>query len=238
MNNQEIAKLCRQHYSIGADGLIMVEKIHGHYKMTYFNHDGSRASMCGNGLRCAAKYIYDNDSSKNTKMKIQSDVLLHSCEIISDKLVKVEMGSPDLNHKNIKIKNLPNLKVADQNISLNYYFMTTDHIVLDCSKLKISQEDMIMIGKKLMKSDFLVNGSNTNFITSKDNETIQITTFERGVGITNACGSGACAVAWHISKGKKGDYKINQKGGTLEIQIINGKIHMTGPVKYVFKGEM
>jgi diaminopimelate epimerase len=238
LTNQKIASLCQNHYSIGADGLIIIKQDSEIYQMKYFNKDGSSATMCGNGLRCAAKYIYDNSPVKATKIKIQTDVQIHQCEIIDEDTVRVEMGMVDFNSSNISCPKLESFEYKNTLFWPNYYFMTTDHVVIDIIGAKFKNGNLELIGEKMMNNKCLIKGTNTNFIIKQENDEITIITFERGVGITNACGSGACAAAWHVLEGNNGKLKVNQMGGSVLIEIKDSIIYLTGPAKYVFKGEI
>jgi diaminopimelate epimerase len=212
-------------------------------KMRIFNADGSEAEMCGNGIRCVGKYIFDNkkNSQKNIA-KIETLAGIKILELIesSEKTskIKVHMGSPEF-IDNFYLEEIPK-NISNENGI--YISVGNPHFVIFCKdNIDINKIDIENIGKKIQNSRYFKNGVNIEFVEIKSKNNIKIRVFERGSGETLACGTGACASAFAAILQKYCDEKqkiiVNLKGGKLEIEFINNKIYMTGEAVKVFKGE-
>lgn len=234
INQEFIKKICHRQYGIGGDGIIFIKKskeANIDIKWDFFNCDGSRAEMCGNGLRCAAKFA--NKYIDKKKINIKTDVGVLKTEI--------------LNNNNVKIE-IPIIEVP---ISMNY---KDDSILYSCNtgvphitKIMddISDFDIIKEGCELRNSHlFKTKGTNVNFISITNNsEYIPIRTYERGVeGETLACGTGIAASALILNKFFQYNFPINFMTKANDIISIDIKkdnlsyVFLTGPVEEVFNG--
>lgn len=233
-------KLCNRKYSIGADGLIFVEKSASHdFKMKYFNSDGSHASMCGNGGRSIAKFAYDIGAAKE-KMSFETDAGLINAEILNDSRVKLDLYDPkDLNNE---------IKAEVQGKVFDIGFINTGvpHAVIfvdDIEKVEVVKYGRLIRNHKV----FAPSGTNVNFVQTADNNTIFVRTYERGVeDETLACGTGVTASA--IISGIRGYMKspvnIITRGGdrlSVSFEIEADKIMnvvLEGPAVIAFKGKV
>lgn len=245
-------KLSDRHYGIGSDGLILILPPEDHTKdydacMRMFNSDGSEGKMCGNGIRCVGKFIYDNILKKD-KLKIETLSGIKFVNILDNDFISVNMGVPSFKASDIPfvsdiISNED--EIVDQRINLdgNEYRITcvsmgNPHCIIfqdDIEGLNI--ED---IGRRIEKDPMFPEGVNVEFIKIIDNSSIRMRVWERGSGETLACGTGACAsvVACiknrYFSEGT--DIKVKLNGGDLYINYRDNEVHMTGEAKKVFDG--
>ncbi|WP_123053549.1 diaminopimelate epimerase [Clostridium sp. JN-1] len=242
----EIAKiLCDRHFGIGADGILLVRdsKI-ARTQMVIINSDGSYASMCGNGIRCFAKYIWDKGIVKDNPIKIETgdgvkEAFLH---IENNKVEKVtiNMGKPSFNCKYIPA----NCKdeIVDKKIKLNdkEYNITTMLMGVPHTVVFGKLDDFdVNEGRIIEKFELFPEGTNVNFCEVIDSRTIKVKTWERGAGATLACGTGNCSSV--IAANKLGftgnEVEVHAPGGKLLVEIKQDGVFMTGPALISFKGE-
>ena len=251
-------KLCDRHYGIGADGLITVlpsDNKENDFKMRIFNADGSEAEMCGNGIRCFAHYVYSNKLIEKKKLRVETKAGLIKPEIIEymsdSSQVKVDMGQPSFLPAQIPIKLSDNrewvsdyeIKVDDKKFKINCVSMGNPHTIIfkdDFSNLKLKQW-----GSQIENLSIFPQKTNVEFVKINNEREIEMKVWERGSGITLACGTGACgAAAAAVKKGllKKGtDIIVKLPGGKLTINWSKDKsdsIKMTGPAVEVFTGDL
>lgn len=252
-NPEEVArKISHRHFGVGSDGLILIEPSdEADVKMVMYNADGSKAEMCGNGIRCVAKYVYDRGISKANPMKIETGggVLTLNLTIENDavSLVKVNMGEPKLKPDQIPV-NLPGDKIVNEDIRVgNKIFKMTcvsmgnPHCVIfideDPMHLDLNRYGPFIENK----IDLFPNRVNVEFVQRLRPSLLVQRTWERGTGETFACGTGACAVcvAGVLTDMSKRSVTVNLQGGSLEIEW-NEKdncVYQTGPAVEVFSGE-
>lgn len=210
-NRSELARfVSNRNFGIGSDGLILIEKSEvADFKMTMFNSDGSQAEMCGNGIRCVAKFVYDKGMTDKTTLKIETLAGIKILELnVEDgkvKTVRVDMGDPILEAKKIPVvstekpvKNLV-LKAKDREFKFTCVSMGNPHaitIVEDTSKFDVKK-----YGEELEVNKAFPRRTNVEFVQIIDRNTIKMRVWERGAGETLACGTGACAtaVACHLN---------------------------------------
>lgn len=250
-------KLCHRHFSIGADGLIILENANNYnndYKMRIFNPDGSEAEMCGNGIRCFAHYLHINDLTVKNKLTIETLAGLIKPEIKDygtyESTVKVNMGKPsysldslNINQKLIdtdidKLWDYP-LIIEGKEYKLNGASMGNPHVVIYIDDLK--NINLKKLGPIIEENPLFKKGTNVEFVKILNKDELEVKVWERGAGITLACGTGACATAAVSIDQKKvnNDVKINLPGGPLQIKKNNNnEMMMTGPSTFVFKGEI
>ena len=250
-NKSELAKyISDRHFGVGSDGLILICKSKiADFKMQMFNSDGSEAEMCGNGIRCVGKFVYDKGLTKKTKLKIETlsgikllDLIVENDEVIK---VKVDMGEPILEHKKIpvicedNIKNNLSLKVLDKDFSFTCVSMGNPHAVTFIND-EVKNFDVQKYGKIIENLDAFPQRTNVEFINIVDKNNVSMRVWERGAGETLACGTGACAsvVASVINEYTSRKVFVHLLGGILEIEWSdeNNHVYMTGPAVTVFEG--
>ena len=251
-NPPEMAKkVSNRNFGIGSDGLIMINPSDvADFEMEMYNADGSRSEMCGNGIRCVGKYVYDYGLTEKEHISVETlagikylDVTVEDGKV---KLVKVDMGSPELVPENIPIVADGN-RVIDEPINVNgtEYRMTgvsmgNPHAVVYVEDVK--GLDIETIGPAFENHERFPNRVNTEFVKVLDRNTVEMRVWERGSGETMACGTGACAVAVACILNGFTEDKVTVKllGGDLQIEWDKeaDKIYMTGPAEVSFDGEI
>jgi diaminopimelate epimerase len=229
---QEISiNICNRRTGIGADQLLLLLPSEtADYRMRIFNSDGSEVEMCGNGIRCLGKYIWDNGLSGNKVLNIETLAGIIRPQQSGD-LITVDMGEPKVGDGEIT------LKVRDTAFKITCVSMGNPHavtIVEDVMNFPVE-----VYGPLIETHEFFYNRTNVEFVEIIDKQTIRMRVWERGAGETPACGTGACAaaVASYLLEHTNNDVKVILNGGELDIQW-NGmtKVYMTGPAVSVFKG--
>jgi diaminopimelate epimerase len=245
-------KLCEIHFSIGADGLIFVcESNNADIKMRIFNNDGLEAEMCGNGIRCFAKYIYENDIVKKDEITIESlkGILLAKLNIIDNRVksVEIDMGPPILKCEDIPVilDTLVDRCVNEKIVILDKIFnftavsMGNPHAVIFTEE-EPNDEQLNMYGAAIESHYRFPNKVNVEFVKVLSDEESIVRVFERGVGITKSCGTGACATV--VAGTILGIFKentpilVHNDGGDLKITYTGKTVHMEGPIEKVFDG--
>ena len=238
-----------RHFGIGSDGLIMINPSKtADFEMEMYNADGSRGEMCGNGIRCVAKYVYDYGLTDKTQISVETlggikylDLTVEDGKV---SLVKVDMGKPELEADLIPIIS-EREQVIDEPIEVDgkEYHMTgvsmgNPHAVIYVDDVK--GLDLEKIGPKFENHERFPKRINTEFVHCIDRQTVEMRVWERGSGETLACGTGACAVAVSSILNNLTDTRVTVKllGGDLQIEWDQKKNHvfMTGPAKVLFDG--
>lgn len=254
-NESELAvKLSDRHFGIGGDGIILIKKgMKADFEMVMYNADGSRGAMCGNGIRCVAKYVYDNGYTDKTSFSIESmgavkyiDVTVENGKVI---LAKVDMGAPILKAADVPVNSSnekvisEKITVADREFNMTCVSMGNPHAVMFIDEHP-KDFDLDFYGAKFeCNTDVFPNRVNAEFAKVIDRKNIEMRVFERGTGETLACGTGTCAtvVAAILNGYVDNDVTVHLIGGDLQIQW-SGKeedsVFMTGPAATVFTGEI
>lgn len=251
-NPSEVAiKVSNRNFGVGSDGLIMINpsKV-ADFEMEMYNADGSRGEMCGNGIRCVGKYVYDYGLTDKTSISVETlggiKYLDFTVENGKVKLVKVDMGSPELFPANIPIIaegdtviDAP-IIVDGKEYRMTGVSMGNPHTVVyieDVQGLEIEK-----IGPKFENHERFPKRINTEFARVIDRNTVEMRVWERGSGETLACGTGACAVAVASILNGLTEDKVTVKllGGDLQIEWDRetNKVYMTGPAEVSFEGEI
>lgn len=251
--DQDVSKLAQdmsdRHFGIGSDGIILIcNSSVADFRMRMFNYDGTEAEMCGNGIRCVGKFVYDKGLTAKTTVSIETlagiKILTLQVEEGKVKTVRVDMGEPILEAEKIPVisdkspvKDLK-LKAYDKEFVFSCVSMGNPHaitIVEDTKNFELEK-----YGKVLEVDSHFPNRSNIEFIEILDKEHIKMRVWERGAGETLACGTGACsvAVACHLNGYTSEKVKVELLGGTLEIEWNkkDNHVYMTGPAQTVFEG--
>ena len=249
-NPPEMAKkVSNRNFGIGSDGLIMINPSDvADFEMEMYNADGSRSEMCGNGIRCVGKYVYDYGLTEKEHISVETLAGIKYLDLTVEdgkvKLVNVDMGSPELVPENIPIVADGN-RVIDEPINVNgtEYRMTgvsmgNPHAVVYVEDVK--GLDIETIGPAFENHERFPNRVNTEFVKVLDRNTVEMRVWERGSGETMACGTGACAVAVACILNGFTEDKVTVKllGGDLQIEWDKeaDKIYMTGPAEVSFDG--
>ena len=251
-NPSELAKkISDRHFGVGSDGLIMINPSDkADFEMEMYNADGSRGEMCGNGIRCVAKYVYDYGLTDKTSISIETlagikylDLTVEDGKVV---LVKVDMGKPIFSPEQIPVVSQRET-VVDEPIDIDgqEYRMTcvsmgNPHAVVFIDQ-DVSEFPLEEIGVKFENHERFPKRVNTEFVNIIDRHTAQLRVWERGSGETLACGTGACAVAVACVLNGLTEEEVTVKllGGDLQIKWDKEKdtVYMTGPAEVVFAGE-
>lgn len=256
-NESEAAiKLSDRHFGIGGDGLIIIKKgTNADYEMVMYNADGSRGAMCGNGIRCVAKYLYDQKYVNSKQFTVESMGAIKHITVTEENGVAtgatVDMGKPILNAKDIPVvcngEKCINEKItlADREFNMTCVSMGNPHAVMFIDEHPIDF-DLEKYGKIAEgNTEIFPDRVNAEFAKVIDRRTVEMRVFERGAGETLACGTGTCAtVVAGIINGlidKNEEITVHLRGGDLKIKWSgdeNDGVIMTGPAEYSFTGEV
>lgn len=244
-------RLSDRNFGIGADGIILISPSeYADCKMNIFNSDGSEAKMCGNGIRCVGKYVYDNSLVKKNPLTVETLSGIKKLELSIDSYdkvssVRVNMGTPILHPYDIPLLSDKEFFINEPiTINNDVYYLTSismgnPHAVIFTSS--IAQLDLPEIGPLFENYPLFPDRVNTEFVEIIDDHTLKMRVWERGSGETLACGTGACAVAVAATLNgicKKGEYiTILLKGGQLTITWTEeNTVYMEGNAALVFDG--
>ena len=232
-------RLSDRHFGVGADGLIFISpSAAADFKMRIFNADGSEAQMCGNGIRCVGKYVYDKGYTQKLRLRIETLSGIKPLELqLRDgrvSAVSVSMGIA---------RTLPEreLTVGDYRVTLTPVSVGNPHAVLFMSDAAAAP--VTALGPAIERHPAFPGGVNVEFVQALSETRLRMRVWERGSGVTLACGTGACAaVAAAIQKGlcaRERPILVDLDGGTLELRVDkDGGVRMTGPARTVFEGEV
>jgi len=227
-------KLCDRHFGIGGDGLILVEKSEkADFRMRMFNPDGSEAEMCGNGIRCLAKYVKDSKLADKGKLTLETLAGLKEIEVLED-WVKVDMGEPELlGERELSLEKHGNFKMT-------IVSMGNPHAVLFVGSLDAFPVGDL--GPRIEKHNLFPKRTNVEFVQVVDRTHLRVVVWERGAGLTLACGTGACASLVASVTNDKTDrsVEVHLPGGTLKVEWDekDNHVYMAGPAAEVFKGKI
>ena len=249
----DLAKiLCRYHFSVGADGVLFVcHPKKTEVRMKMFNPDGSQAEMCGNGVRCFAKFLYENDIYKKDKIEIETlkGIVIAELTVINEKVdtVKIDMGIPTLECESIPVnlESPVNQCINESIVVLDKIFKFTavstgnPHAVI-FSKDVINDNDLKKYGAAIESNILFPKKTNVEFVKVLSKEEATLRVFERGVGVTNSCGTGTCAaVVAGTTLGlfsENTPVTVHNDGGDLTITYDGKSVYMEGPAEKVFDG--
>jgi diaminopimelate epimerase len=232
--------VCDVNFGIGADGLILVKKSEKNdYRMVIINADGSEAEMCGNGIRCFAKFLIDEKITDKKELNVETLAGTIKTTVKNENFVKVDMGKPIFNNDDVTApKNDEIVKVKSNDFEFTYVSMGNPHAVTFVDNFNFNWKEY---GQKVERDEKLFpNHTNVEFVTiDKENE-VTMKVWERGCGETMACGTGACALVVagvKNNKLKEGPVTVHLPGGDLHIEYHRGEpVMMTGPAVNVCHG--
>ncbi|MDD6271241.1 MAG: diaminopimelate epimerase [Ruminococcus sp.] len=252
-NPEKLAiKVSDRHFGIGSDGLILISPSNkADFKMNIYNADGSEGMMCGNGIRCVSKYVYDNGMTDKDEISVEtrSGIKLIKMNVENGKVVsaRVNMGEPILEAEKIPTKfdgeNVirRKLTIDEKEYEVTCVSMGNPHCIVYVDDVK--NIDLEKIGPKFENNEMFPERINTEFVHVVSDTELDMRVWERGSGETLACGTGSCAVTVaSVLCGyckRNTEIKINLLGGTLtDIWTDGGDVYMTGPAATVCTGEI
>ncbi len=250
-----VKKICLRKFYVGADGVIFIQKSDKYdVKFRIFNADGSEAEMCGNGIRCFAKYVYERILKKNP-LYVETKAGLRICEIFGDNKadkIKVYMGKPSFKPEDIPISY--NMEFINKTLKLKNPYIKeikataisvgNPHLIVFLEDNNLDEEfirkHLNIIGEEIEHHNLFPERINVHFVKTINNNEIKIITWERGVGYTMACGTGATASAVVANKlGKTGKKVVaHLDGGKLEIEIKDDGVYIIGDAEMIFDGKL
>lgn len=242
-----------RHFGIGSDGMILIHPSEkADFRMAMYNADGSEGSMCGNGIRCVAKYVYDHGLTDKTQITVETKAGIKTLDLkVKDGLVEevtVDMGAPILESGRIPVK-APNdmiavidepIRIDEEEYRITCVSMGNPHAVVfvdDTDSL-----DLLTIGPKFENHEMFPDRINTEFVHVIDRNTVSMRVWERGSGETLACGTGTCACVYAsiLNNHTDDEVLVHLLGGDLKIRYDRERhtMIMTGPATTVFEGEI
>ncbi|MCW4044446.1 MAG: diaminopimelate epimerase [Candidatus Bathyarchaeota archaeon] len=240
-------KLCERRFSVGADGLLLVEASSAaDVKMRIFNADGSEAEMCGNGIRCFAKYCYENNIAKKTELTVETLAGVKKLWLTvsgnSVATVKVEMGAPALERSKIPMVGKgtcinEELQVNGEKFKVTCLSLGNPHCVIFVDN--VADYPVQNIGPKIENHRAFPNRTNVEFAQVLNRNELKLRVWERGCGETLACGTGACATvaAGNILGKLDSKVTVHLLGGDLEVEYAE-HLFLKGPAEKVFEGKL
>jgi diaminopimelate epimerase len=248
-NPSSLARVvANRHRGVGCDGLLLIDRSdRAEIRMAIYNADGSRAEMCGNGIRCVAKYAVEHGLAPGPELRIETDagVKTAECRCINGRVrdVRIDMGVPSLAAENLpsdlgvdRLVEHP-LVIAGTHYNVTAVSMGNPHLVVFLDDLKAV--DLALVGPHFENAPDFPKRINTHFARVKSPARVTIKTWERGSGATDACGTGACAVcvAGVITGRTERAITASLPGGDLKIEWgSDDHVYMTGPAVEVFTG--
>ncbi|QEK12531.1 diaminopimelate epimerase [Crassaminicella thermophila] len=242
-------KVCNRHFSVGGDGMMVVENSDiADVKMIYYNSDGSEGEMCGNGIRCFSKFVYDNDIVDKEVFTVETlagiQTIWLEVENKEVKFVKVKMNKPIFDPKAIPVlcegKNVieKSIEIDRKEFVFSTILLGVPHTVIFIYDIK--DIDINELGHKIEKHSIFPKRTNVNFVEVKDKNNINVYTWERGAGRTLACGTGCCSsvVIGNVLNKLSNKVMVKAEGGLIEVEIKESfEIFMKGKATTICVGE-
>lgn len=239
---EQIVALSNRHFGIGFDQLLIAQYSNTtgvDFRYIIYNADGTQAQQCGNGARCFAKFVTQQGLTNNNPIKVETKLGVMSLLINKNNTVTVDMGMPNFNPADIPLNaqqavvyKIAGYEVAALSIGNPHCVMLVDDI---------DNVDVNNIARKIQNSDLLPNQANVGFMQVLNSSEVNLRVFERGVGETLACGSGACAAVVYGVKIGKLDQRttVHLSGGDAIVEYISGKqVFLSGAADFVFTGSV
>ena len=253
INSDDYGKLaksvCHRKFSVGADGLLVVKNSNvADIEMVYYNSDGSRASMCGNGLRCFVKFVYDNNIVNKEKIDVDTLDGIKKIKInLKNKdidTITVNMGQGSFKCSDIPINSNEEIfinkeiNVLDEKFIVNCMHMGVPHTVIFVDDMDMNK--IHKYGPLIEKHEIFPEGTNVNFVKIIDEKNILVRTWERGCGYTLGCGTGitASVIISNYLKKVKDSVKVTSEGGSIIIDFIDNEAYMTGKAIKLCEGNL
>ncbi|MDR2899073.1 MAG: diaminopimelate epimerase [Clostridiales bacterium] len=252
-NPKELSiKLSDRHFGVGSDGVILIRPSHvADFRMSMFNADGSEGKMCGNGIRCVGKFVYDKGLTDKTDLTVETLGGIKTLKLFKEN-GKVNMATVDMGKAVLTSKDIPVIFNKDRVVNETLNVMGNDYRITcvsmgnpHCVTFVKDPYNMEFekIGPAFENHEMFPERINTEFVTAIDKNTVLMRVWERGSGETWACGTGACATVAACVLNGYCDYDeevtVKLRGGDLKITYTkDGYIFMTGPAVTVFEGEI
>lgn len=246
MPMDELAKkVCNRNFGVGADGMIIPDTNTDQTDIGwyFYNSDGSIAQMCGNGMRCFAKYVFDKGLVDKKEFSVMTGAGVIKPQLLEDGNVKVNMGAPILEDAKIPFNGERKLNALDREFDITPVSMGNPHCVIigDDDPMEMA----LKYGPEIEKHKFFPEKTNTEFVKILSRTEIDMRVFERGCGITLACGTGACAsvVACVLNNLTEQKVKVNLLGGSVFVEWQGNasnpteNIFLIGPANYSFTAD-
>ena len=244
-------RLCDRHTGIGADGLLLVAapgREDADIRMRIINQDGSEAEMCGNGIRCFARYVFEQGLVSGTEFRVETKagVMVPHISVEDGRVkdVKIDMGKPALERQAIPMDGSAGTVLAEKLVledgssyAITSMFMGVPHTMVFVDSL--SDELVSSVGRRIEKNPVFPQGTNVNFVVIHGRSKIEVRTWERGAGATLACGTGCCAsaVAACLNGYTDRNVTVQVQLGSLQIQYAADEtVWMSGPAEIVYRG--
>lgn len=244
--------LCNRKFGVGADGVIFIDKSKvAEFKMRIFNQDGTEAEMCGNGIRALAKYAYEEGITDKKEFLIETlagnkfvELIIENKTVIG---VKVEIGNPIFEYNKIPVifpniidKELESVKINYFNKEYEFFPISMGNPHAVCFVEKLEEVNLEEIGPVVENYKYFPKKTNVEFVEVINKSKVKVLVWERGVGRTLSCGTGACAVSCisNLKKSTNSELTVELEGGILKT-IFNGEsIKLIGNAEVVFKGNV
>jgi diaminopimelate epimerase len=240
-------KLCERRFSVGADGLLLVSNSSlADVKMRIFNADGSEAEMCGNGIRCFAKYCYENNIARKNELTVETLAdIKRTWLTVEDNTVTsvmVDMGTPTLDRSKIPMLGQgtcinEDLQVDGEQYTMSCLSVGNPHCVIFVDNL--DNFPVQTVGPKIENHEFFPKKTNVGFVQVLNRNELKVRVWERGCGETLACGTGACAAvaAGNLLRKVGNKVRVHLLGGDLEVEY-SERLFLSGPAEKVFEGNL
>lgn len=241
-------KVCHRHFGIGADGLMVAYPSSiADIKMVYYNSDGSHAAMCGNGIRCFSSFCHYSGLIDAVEFSVETDdgVKNVSLTLENGYEVSVHMGEPNFDlaavPSTVKVneEGMSELTAGDQNFQATVLKVGVPHTVVFLEDREFGNDEFVFYGRQIEHLSVFPERTNVNFVKKMGTNHLRVDTWERGAGLTLACGTGVCASAIAAYRQKMTDLpvKVTVAGGILSINLTAQGIVMTGPAVAITAGE-
>ena len=244
-------RLCDRHTGIGADGLLLVAapgREDEDIRMRIINQDGSEAEMCGNGIRCFARYVFEQGLVSGTEFRVETKagVMVPHISVEDGRVkdVKIDMGKPALERQAIPMDGSAGTVLAEKLVledgssyAITSMFMGVPHTMVFVDSL--GDELVSSVGRRIEKNPVFPQGTNVNFVVIHGRSKIEVRTWERGAGATLACGTGCCAsaVAACLNGYTDRNVTVQVQLGSLQTQYAADEtVWMSGPAEIVYRG--
>lgn len=241
-------KICHRRFGIGADGLMVADRSEvADIKMTYYNSDGSFAAMCGNGIRCFSAFCYEMGLIEQLTFRVETGDGIKTVSLTKEDfyLVEVDMGFAQTKAEAVPTTLVAteteraSLKIQDHEFWMDLLKVGVPHAVIDIKRSGVTSEDLGYYGPMIETHTAFPERTNVNFVEVIGPSHLKVDTWERGAGLTYACGTGVCASVYaFVARGEQSlPVTVDVLGGRLYIDIIGGRILMKGPAQLIAKGQ-
>lgn len=240
-------KICDRHFGVGADGLVTVRSLGGHdFEMRIYNSDGTETEMCGNATRCVGLYLKQNRLASGREFQLHTGAGIIKPQVLENNTVRVDMGQPRLTRGEIPVVGEPDEKALELRFEASgkkftgtALSMGNPHIVIFVPD--INHVELAEWGPQIECHELFPRKTNVEFVEVLSPQMVRMRVWERGCGITMACGTGSCAtaVAGALTGRTGRNISVLLDGGELHIEYSekDNHVYMTGPASEVFEGE-